>query len=81
MNRLLSSLYPFIAWLMVSDCGGDGGAAIVKGIVMAGGEAASGRTDSEGKFQLLSRKPNDGAVPGDYVFTVAKSDGGSEGIA
>ncbi len=61
----------------------------VKGVVMAGGkavegavitfysktggEAASGRTDAEGKFQLTTRKPNDGAVPGDYVVTVAKS--------
>jgi hypothetical protein len=66
----------------------------VKGVVMAGGkavdgavitfysksggEAASGRTDAEGKFQLTTRKPNDGAVPGDYVVTVAKSDGGTE---
>jgi hypothetical protein len=99
MNRLLSSLCLFIALLMVSGCGGDGGAATVKvkGVVMAGGkavdgavitfysksggEAASGRTDSEGKFQLTTRKPNDGAVPGDYVVTVAKSGGETEGIA
>lgn len=38
-----------------------------------GGEAASGRTDTEGKYQLTTRKPNDGAVPGDYIVTVAKS--------
>ena len=69
----------------------------VKGVVMAGGkavdgavitfysksggEAASGRTDAEGKFQLTTRKPNDGAVPGDYVVTVSKSDGATEATA
>lgn len=72
--------------------GGGAATVKVKGVVMAGGkavdgavitfysksggEAASGRTDAEGKFQLTTRKPNDGAVPGDYIVTVAKS--GSE---
>lgn len=72
--------------------GGGATTVKVKGVVMAGGkavdgavitfysksggEAASGRTDAEGKFQLTTRKPNDGAVPGDYIVTVAKS--GSE---
>lgn len=72
--------------------GGGAATVKVKGVVMAGGkavdgavitfysksggEAASGRTDAEGKFQLTTRKPNDGAVPGDYIVTVAKA--GSE---
>jgi hypothetical protein len=74
--------------------GGGAATVKVKGVVMAGGkavdgavitfysksggEAASGRTDAEGKFQLTTRKPNDGAVPGDYVVTVAKSEGETE---
>ena len=69
--------------------GGGAATVKVKGVVMAGGkavdgavitfysktggEAASGRTDAEGKFQLTTRKPNDGAVPGDYIVTVAKA--------
>lgn len=47
--------------------------AVITFYSKSGGEAASGRTDEEGKFQLTSRKPNDGAVPGDYIVTVAKS--------
>lgn len=77
--------------------GGGATTVKVKGVVMAGGkavdgavitfysksggEAASGRTDAEGKFQLTTRKPNDGAVPGDYIVTVAKSGGETEAVS
>ncbi len=29
-------------------------------------KSASGQIDAEGKFQLMTKKPNDGAYPGDY---------------
>jgi hypothetical protein len=49
-----------------------------------GGRSASGKTDAQGKFKLTTNSTNDGAVPGDYVITVAKYDpkavGMSEGI-
>ena len=40
--------------------------------------SASGITDSEGKFQLTTTKPNDGAVPGEHVVTVSKVTGGAQ---
>jgi hypothetical protein len=77
--------------------GGGAATVKVKGVVMAGGkavddavitfysksggEAASGRTDAEGKFQLTTRKPNDGAVPGDYIVTVAKAGSEATGMS
>jgi len=54
--------------------------AVITFYSKSGGEAASGRTDEEGKFQLTSRKPNDGAVPGDYIVTVAKAGNTAEAM-
>jgi hypothetical protein len=36
---------------------------------------ASGFTDNEGKFELTTYSPGDGALPGDYVITVSKFQG------
>ncbi len=33
---------------------------------------AAGRTDAEGKFTLMTDRPNDGALPGKYKVTVKK---------
>jgi hypothetical protein len=38
------------------------------------GRSASGKTDESGKYQLSSYSTNDGAVPGDYIVTVAVLD-------
>ena len=40
--------------------------------------AASGVTDSEGKFELTTKTANDGAVPGEHVVTVSKVTGGAQ---
>lgn len=40
------------------------------------GRSASGKTDAEGNFQLTTIRNNDGAVPGDYAVTIAKTDAG-----
>ena len=37
-----------------------------------GAPPATGQTDASGTFTLTTFEPNDGAVPGDYVVTVAK---------
>jgi hypothetical protein len=34
------------------------------------GRIASGVTDAEGRFKLSTAKPNDGALPGDYIVTL-----------
>jgi hypothetical protein len=36
------------------------------------GRLATGVTDAEGKFKLSTAKPDDGAVPGEYVVTLAE---------
>jgi len=36
-----------------------------------GGRPAIGTADSSGKFKLSSFKPNDGAMPGNYLVTVS----------
>lgn len=36
------------------------------------GRSASAVTDPQGKFQLTTLKPGDGAMPGDYKVTVSK---------
>jgi hypothetical protein len=36
------------------------------------GRMAAGATDASGKFTLSTAKPNDGAVPGEYVVTLAE---------
>ena len=36
------------------------------------GRFASGVTDASGKFMLSTAKPNDGAMPGEYVVTLAE---------
>jgi hypothetical protein len=38
----------------------------------SGGRFASGVTDASGKFILSTAKPNDGAMPGEYVVTLAE---------
>ena len=48
-----------------------------------GGKSASARTAADGTFKLTTNKTNDGAVPGDYVITIAKQDvkgSGSSGV-
>ena len=37
-----------------------------------GGQAAAGTTDSQGKYQLTTLNPNDGAKPGTYKVMVSK---------
>lgn len=39
-----------------------------------GGRAASGVTDKTGRYRLTTLDPNDGALPGNYVVTVSKSE-------
>lgn len=39
---------------------------------------ATGQTDASGTFTLTTFEPNDGAVPGDYVVTVAKMESAPE---
>ncbi|HEY2413024.1 MAG TPA: hypothetical protein VGI40_12315, partial [Pirellulaceae bacterium] len=36
------------------------------------GRMASGATDSTGHFTVSTAKPNDGAMPGDYVVTLGE---------
>lgn len=44
-------------------------------------QAATGTTDSEGKFQLTTYKENDGAVIGKHIVTITKVEsGGGEGM-
>ncbi|QEG38224.1 carboxypeptidase-like regulatory domain-containing protein [Roseimaritima ulvae] len=38
------------------------------------GRSASGTTDASGKFQLTTFSTNDGALPGEYNVTIAKSE-------
>lgn len=40
-------------------------------------QAAAGRTDKEGKFQLSTFDPNDGAVIGEHVVTITKMEAGA----
>jgi hypothetical protein len=42
-----------------------------------GGQAASGTTDAQGKFQLTTFNPQDGAVVGSYAVTISKVEGAS----
>lgn len=39
-----------------------------------GGHAATGMTDANGKFQLMTFDPSDGAVPGKYTVAISKYD-------
>ena len=48
--------------------------AIVSFTPKAGGQPASGTTDSAGKYVLSTESNADGAVAGDYVVTIAKYD-------
>jgi hypothetical protein len=41
--------------------------------------AATGRTDSSGRFRLQTFDPGDGAVPGEYKVTIRKSEVSSAG--
>ncbi len=38
------------------------------------GKAASGKTDSNGRFKVTTLKADDGAIPGDYQVTVEKKE-------
>jgi hypothetical protein len=40
-----------------------------------GGKTATGRTGTDGSFQLTTRNPNDGAMPGDYLVIVEYEEG------
>lgn len=40
----------------------------------AGGKAAVGKTDDSGHFTLTTQNPGDGALPGDYLITVRKTE-------
>jgi hypothetical protein len=40
-----------------------------------GGQSATGITDASGKYQLTTRKKDDGALPGQYKVTIAKYQG------
>ena len=39
-----------------------------------GSGSSFGRTDANGKYELTTRKSNDGALPGDYLVSIAKAD-------
>lgn len=52
------------------------GAQIVFVSVEQGGQSAFATTDAEGKYQLMTFEPNDGALPGTYVIKVSKYEGG-----
>jgi hypothetical protein len=41
------------------------------------GRGAFGRTDAQGRFELMTFVAGDGAVPGNYKVTVTKVEGGS----
>lgn len=43
------------------------------------GRSASGKTDSEGKFELTTFSTGDGAIPGEYTVTVSKADPATQG--
>ncbi len=52
------------------------GAQVVFVSVEQGGQSAFATTDAEGKYQLMTFEPNDGALPGTYVVKVSKYEGG-----
>jgi hypothetical protein len=39
-----------------------------------GSRSSFGRTDATGKYELTTRKSNDGALPGDYLVAISKTD-------
>ena len=57
--------------------------ATVTFLSKAGLRSASGNTDKDGNFKLTCVNTDDGAVPGDYVVTIAKQEakgGGSSSV-
>jgi hypothetical protein len=44
------------------------------------GKGAFGRTDSDGRFQLMTYEASDGAIPGSYKVTVRKYEGQAIGV-
>ncbi len=42
--------------------------------LVEGGRPASGMTDSEGRFELTTFEPGDGALPGEHKVTVSKKE-------
>jgi hypothetical protein len=49
------------------------GASVVFAPSGGGGQAASGVTDSSGKYELTTVDPNDGALPGSYIVMISKT--------
>lgn len=45
--------------------------ALVRFLPVGGGREAAGRTDSNGKFELMFSRGNEGAVPGDYTVSIS----------
>jgi hypothetical protein len=50
------------------------GATVVFGAASEGGRAATGVTDSAGKFTLTTFEQGDGAVPGSYTVAISKTE-------
>lgn len=53
--------------------------AVVTFLSTEGGSSASGRTESDGSFQLSTINTNDGARPGEYAITISKTDTSNQG--
>jgi hypothetical protein len=54
------------------------GANVVFAPTSGDGSAASGVTDSSGRYQLTTQDPNDGALPGSYMVMISKSTVGQD---
>lgn len=52
------------------------GATVTFGPASAEGHAASGKTNASGQFTLSTFEQGDGAVPGTYIVTIFKTEGG-----
>ena len=52
----------------------DGAQVTFLAVAASGGRSASGQTTADGTFTLTTNKTGDGAVPGEYVVTVAKTE-------
>ena len=53
------------------------GASVAFSPSAPGGMAASGKTDSSGRYKLTTRDPDDGALPGSYLVMISKTEGGA----
>lgn len=52
------------------------GASVVFAPTSGAGMAASGITDSNGRYELTTQNPGDGAVEGSYMVMISKTEGG-----